>query len=314
MIGFTTVARPASEGFESAAATSVDLDEQKLQKFIKTAEKMDSGALLILRKNKLVAEKYWHQAGPDSTIPSVSKFLVSLAVGRLIGDGFLREEDLASKWFNSWSGEKTKITIRHLLTHTSGLQENTEEMEKSKNQLKYSRELPLSTPPGEDYFCSEAGTLLLSEIVHQVSGLTIDKFVEQRFFTPLNIRQATWKKDRSGTVLANEEISLTPQELAKIGVLLLQNGRWQESSLVSADFLEKARKPSRRNTSHGYLLHLIPQGFFATGRNGQFLIVLPKQEMVIVRLRTPAPEEEIYSKMQWLNMPNEVSDFISKKP
>jgi CubicO group peptidase (beta-lactamase class C family) len=307
---YLTPALQPPEYFEYGVPSELDLDEEKLQHFIHTAEEKDTGALLILRKNKLVVEKYWREDSFEYPLQSISKSLLSLAAGCLIDEGKLQLDDRVSKWYKDWAGDKGKITIRHLLTHTSGLRENTDDMEKSKNQLKYALDLPVETPPGEDYFYSEAGTLILGEILHKITETPVDEYVNRRLFKPLDIRRWSWKKDPSGTVLGNGGAAILPRELLKIGSLLLQNGRWKDETIIPEKYLEQALKNSAKKDSYGFLFNLITNGFFAAGKYGQFLVVLPRHEMIIVRLRTPKKGEDNFSEMHWVNMPREIRDFV----
>jgi CubicO group peptidase (beta-lactamase class C family) len=128
---------------------AVQIDEVKLKVFLQRAVETDTQVLIVEKNNKTVVEKYWKEPSFQYQIHSISKSLVSLAIGKLIDEDKLKLEDFASKWFSTWSGEKNNITLRHLLTHTSGLEDDSDTIEKSVNSLQASVDLPLKHSPLE---------------------------------------------------------------------------------------------------------------------------------------------------------------------
>ena len=300
--------------YEYGDINKLNINEEQLQILIKKAEDTDSQALLIVKHDKLIVEKYWRlESSFEFPLQSITKSLTSLAIGCLIDEGKLSLDDRANKWFKEWSGEKSKITIRHLLTHTSGIQENADVMEKSKNQLQFAMDQPITTVPGENYYFSEAGVFLLGEIVKRVSGVPVDEYLERKIFKPLNITHWSWKKDSAGNVIGNGGAAMTARELLKIGTLLLQKGKWQGESLISENYLEMALQASEKKDTYGFLFVLFSRGYYAAGKFGQFLLMIPKHDTIVVRLRTPVGKgEQNFSNKHWETLPKETRDLFKK--
>ncbi|HJQ66189.1 MAG TPA: serine hydrolase, partial [Gemmatimonadales bacterium] len=103
----------------------------------------------------------------------------------------------------------------------------------SHDRFRYLLSRPLVAKPGSGFVYSGGITLLLGEILHRVSGLSVDAFAERCLFAPLGITDYRWETFRNGTVHTAGGLALRPRDMAKIGTLMLNGGRWHGKQIVS---------------------------------------------------------------------------------
>ncbi|MBY0240513.1 MAG: beta-lactamase family protein [Burkholderiaceae bacterium] len=194
------------------------------------------------------------------------------------------------------------ITVRHLLTNTSGL--SWREMHAGalfNNELRlhwrsfapYLLRRRLSAPPGMRFNYNGGGTALLAEILASHTGMTLQEFARIHLFEPLGITQWEWCNDLRGRPLAFSGLRLRPQDLARIGQLLLQHGQWQGRQLLPAAWVDEAVRPhidtgdGRQFGYHWWLgqvdaLGRRHQWAGAFGNGGQRLYVVPALNLTVV--------------------------------
>jgi CubicO group peptidase (beta-lactamase class C family) len=219
------------------------LDPLALQRLLDRATEEHSGAVLIMRHGKLVAFKgSWDQ---KIYAMSATKSVVSLAVGRLIDDGRIRSLDQpVSDFFPEWKeGEKSKITIRMLLNHTSGL--DTNRGLGPEGTVAWALKSPLIFPPGTAFTYNNNAVDLLSGVIEKASGERADLYIAGRFFEPLGISDWDWGKDAVGTPLTAGELIIRPVDLAKIGQMVLDGGVWNGLRIVSRRWLDLSAEASQ---------------------------------------------------------------------
>ena len=229
-------------GLQRITAADAGLDPLALTRLLERAEREKSSALVVLREGKLVVERYW-EGGPDDAIVSmsVSKSVVNLAIGLLLADKKLRSLDQsAADFIPSWRHDPRKqITIRHLLNHTSGLE--TRRAHRLRGHLRYhARRTKLLFPPGERFHYNNNAVDMLALVVHHASGLFLDDFLRQRLFWPAGIERSHWLRYADGHPRAAGELWIRPVELAKLGQLLLQRGRWGETQLLDPQWIAQS--------------------------------------------------------------------------
>ncbi len=308
--------------FPRQAAESAGLSRKAVDALVWEAEQKDTHALILIVRGRTVVERYFgHKPGPIPT-KSVTKSVVSLAIGMLLNDGRIESLDTPlSTWFSDWSaGAKAKVTLRHLLTHRSGLRHRsgTAFMEKHDDQFAFARESPIVEEPGAVFSYNNEATQLLAGVVKSASGVPVDKLLGERLFQPLGIKTWSWEHDRAGNVLTYGGLTLTARDLALTGVLMLNEGRQDSTQIVPAKWVKVVAKPSSKSDPHYGLLWWIrlrrakdgggPKtavAAMANGWLGQHLLVYPKQGIVAVRLRrqTGFGGDSENKKYGWLQFP-----------
>jgi CubicO group peptidase (beta-lactamase class C family) len=269
---------------------------------------------LVYREGRLSA--VWSAPGYDAAasrpLYSVTKSVVSLLCGIAVGEGRLRLDDPVCKYFpaftnNGESGGATPdsrplVTVRHLLTMTSGLNRDEESVSACSDATRLDRvlRLPLGGAPGS-IFCYHNGSAhLLGAIVAKSVGMPLDEYAKIRLFDPLGIRNWSWNKEYDGAVPGDTGLCLSPNDLAKIGMMLLEGGSWRGRCVVPAGWLKQATSRQVEGWPYGYLWWMNTfGGFRAQGRHGQYLFVLPEKHEVIV-FTGDLPDGDIGLPVTWV--------------
>jgi CubicO group peptidase (beta-lactamase class C family) len=280
------VSTPAAEGVsaEKLDALKALLTEKKTQ------------AAVVIRHGKIVAEWYWDGKDKDSRIQafSVTKSIASAGIGLLVKDGKVKLDQPAADFIPEWKGDARKeITVRHLITMTSGLENKDNGILFQKDQLGKSIALPLGAQPGTVWNYNNGACNTLSQIISAASGKEMGEFLNERLYGPLGIANA--KMDASdGKTLAYMGLNVTARDLARFGCLFLHEGRWKKKALLPKGWVAESSTTSQeRNKDYGYLWwvrtrtadpKLPKDSYSAVGFGGQYLSIFPSQDLIVVRL------------------------------
>jgi CubicO group peptidase (beta-lactamase class C family) len=261
--------------------------------------------LLILRNNKLIYENYFHGHSNDilHNMYSAGKSITSILVGIAIDKGFIDNVNIPAtqllpeyQSFQNPDPRKAEITIEHLLNMQSGLDcddwyQGTEtQMQKSNDWVKFTFDLPMVQDPGShDSYCTGCA-VTLGRIIENQSGLSLEEFVNEYLFKPLNITSYKWHTMPDGRPSGGGLIFLTPRDMAKIGLLMLNDGVYNGNQIVSKEWVDLSRENKTNQLAFdGYGSLWWKQSFlgdietyFADGNGGQHIFVVPSKEMVIV--------------------------------
>lgn len=265
-------------------------------------------AVVVVYKGALVFEDYFGEWGPDDlhTTRSASKAITSALVGIAIDQGFLESVDQKVFPFfpeydgaiDNWDERKRDITIGHLLSMTSGVRNNEDNMYPTDDWIKFYLDQPLAAAPGEQFSYATSGVVTLGNIITRASGMRVPAFTDAYLFEPLGIMEYRWPITNSlgnqGLAMTGGGLNLTPRDMAKFGLLYLNDGRWNGEQIISTDWIETSTR--RHSTSDlygedfGYLWRMIDReidgqtirSFEAWGNGGQFIMVFPALDLVVV--------------------------------
>ena len=231
----------ASEPEKSTKAASFGLDTAALQFLGERSKQTKSDAALLYHRGEKVFEYY---SGKPEPIPlmSCTKSICSLAVGRALAEGKIKNIDQPVYDFfpEMNQGRKAAMTIRHLLSMTSGIQ-NTgsgSEVYPAPDWVRLALTAELTTAPGERFNYNNKAVNLLSGIIHIATKERLDDYVAEQFFIPMGIKSWSWWRDDDSNASAMADLALFPEDFAKFGLLMLQNGQWQGKQLVSSDWVK----------------------------------------------------------------------------
>jgi CubicO group peptidase (beta-lactamase class C family) len=244
------------------------------------------------------------------TMQSVTKTVTSVAIGLAVTRQEFPDLDTPIlKFFDAkkvanLDERKQRITIRHLLTMTAGLDwredvpyanpENTADlMEASWDWVQFTIDRPMSEEPGKRFNYNSGATQLLSYIFRVATGKDIEEYAAQNLFAPLGIEHYFWKRSPSGLADTEGGLYLRPHDLAKIAYLFLKDGVWNGKRIVSADWVKRSITPSidtgRPGVKYGYKWWLYPYdkdgaklAWAGSGYGGQRPIILPEYDIVMV--------------------------------
>jgi CubicO group peptidase (beta-lactamase class C family) len=229
---------------------------------------------------------------------SVTKSLVSIAIGFLVEDGTV---DISRPWisylprYEKWMADARMkdITVRHLLTMTMG-QDAEVPIDGTEPWIRRILAKPLAHEPGTVFFYNSMCTQMLSVLFQDLTGQKTAEFIRRRVFQPLGIRDSFWLEDRQGYSLGGYGLHLRTEDLLKIGVCILNGGRYGNRQVIPAGWLQQATAkqvetkgfldPSRtENTQgYGYGFWMCTGGAFrCSGMYGQICYIDPGNRLVL---------------------------------
>ncbi|MFX0042482.1 MAG: serine hydrolase [Candidatus Hodarchaeota archaeon] len=299
-----SLSSPIAEGMDSTALNQIS--EQ-------WASSLHS--LLIIRNGKLIFEKYYgdsnHVFNKDSkhVLFSVTKSFTSALIGIAIDKGFIASIDqyvlefFPEYNFSNVDSRKESMTLRHLLTMTSGLawseQPTNDDLRRmcfSLDSVQYVLDKLMSSEPGSYYRYNSGASHLLSAIIQQTTGKTTLEFAWEYLFEPLGFDEhdIIWMADSHGNAFGGIGLFLTPRNMAKLGQLYLSKGIWKGSRIISNQWIEISSRdhvegipgfiPLGALSGYGFQWWISEElnGYSAEGYEGKMIFVHPAKELVIV--------------------------------
>jgi CubicO group peptidase (beta-lactamase class C family) len=277
-------------------------------------------ALLVSQRGRLVVEHYakGYSAGRLANVKSVSKSVIAALVGiaierRLIAG--IREP--IARWFPELKKDpdprRRGITIEDLLTMRSGLEStsggNYGPWVGSRNWVRHALLRPMVSEPGTSMEYSTGSSHLLSAILTKAAGRNTHQFAAEVLAKPLGITLARWPRDPQGIYFGGNEMLMTPRQMVTVGQLWLNRGRANGAQVVPAAWVETSCRPrtrSRWDPDREYGYGWWSQTFgghracFAWGFGGQYILVFPELELVVVMTSATAVSDERHDYRQRL--------------
>ena len=236
------------------------INKTNLDSLLKKAEQTHSEAVIIYQDNKLVTEKYFGIGHRDSTIESMSctKSVVGLAVACMLADGLIDSLDIpVYKYYPEWrQGQKQNITIRHLVNMTSGIQNNPNagiEIYPSPNFVQLALAAELSDKPGEVWSYNNKALNLMAGVIQQITKKRMDLYIRERLFKPLDITDFYWTFDDAGNPHVMSGCQVKPIDFAKIGLLLLNKGMYNNKIVIPEKFIAGVTTSCKQYKGYGML-------------------------------------------------------------
>lgn len=273
--------------------------------------KLESIAYLIIKDDSIRYEQYWDGYGPDKLSGSFSmaKTFVSILAGIALDEGKIKSLDQSVSDFiqEFKEGENAKVTIRHLLTMSSGLNWDESYINPFSKTTKayYGTDLyPLIATlkvveePGETFKYLSGNTQVLAFVLEKATGKKLSDYASEKLWKPMGASYAAeWNLDKKGGAeKAYCCFYSNARDFARFGKLYLNKGKWGEQQLVSEKYVEESIQPAnllyddgRKNDCYGYSWWLLPNYkghdiFYARGILGQYIVVIPDKKMIVVRL------------------------------
>ena len=287
---------PAEQGVPTQAV--IDMVDALL-----TLPETEIHHLMVLRNGHVIAEAHPAPfAAEDAhTLFSASKTFVSMAVGIAIGENRLRLTDRVATFFpgelpDTISDNLAAMTVRDLLIMGSGITPDWTMRNLCDNWEQTWLAKPVAKP-AQDLLYDSMSTFMLSALVPRVTGKTTLEYLQERMFTPMHITTADWEQSPGGVNTGGWGLRLQAESQAKLGLLLLQRGAWNNQQLVPHDWVEQAIavqtnyanvKPTDAvtdgNAGYGYQIWRCkwPTAFRADGALGQYIVVDDNSDVVVV--------------------------------
>ena len=266
-------------------------------------------SLLVVKDGRLVVEEYFGAGGPDDLhdVRSVTKSVVSALTGVALARGDIRSlDDPISDYLGpvvpDLEPDKGAITIRHLLTMTSGLEWDESggfgsynEWIRSGDHLGFLLHKPFTSPPGAEFTYNSAAVHLLGVVLEQATVMQLPTLARFALFEPMGISISRWESLGGGYYNGGAGLDLRPRDLARFGQLYLQRGSSGGRQIIPADWIEfsteqrfdwRMHSGALTGISYGSLWWVVPGTseplYFAWGYGGQYVVVVPELQLVIV--------------------------------
>lgn len=347
---------PTTE-WRSCRPEEVGMDSKKLLQvydYVADSEMFTRG-IVIIRKGYIVGETYFDGDSQFTRFESYSmaKSFMSAVIGIALDQEILPSVDtpiynyypelLQKKGFRVRGGildervsttaesafmilpqsEKKRITIKHVLQMSSGLEWNESEIDLfsdvpqmilSDDYIQYVLRKPLTHEPGTYWRYSSGDSMLLSGIVERAAGRTAYEYGYDNLFLPIGMSGISWESDPAGHTIGGWGIDETVREFAKFGHLYLNKGWWDGEQIVSESWVdESVRRVSEEVDFYGYQWWLVPDSggnsgsivpddvFYAQGLLNQNIFVIPGEDIVIVRTASDLLSNK-WSRMEFLRL------------
>ena len=253
----------------------------------------DIHSMIVMRHGKVVGEFYPAPFAPQyqHTQYSSSKTLVSIAVGMAIDENRLRLTDRVATFFPEFlpdtiSPRLAAMTVRDLLTMTSGIKPDWAMRSKGREWIKTFLGKEVVNKPGEVFAYDSMVTYMLSAIVQKVTGKKCLDYLKEKLFAPMNISVVNWEESPEGVNTGGWGLHIQSESLAKVGQMWLDGGVWNGEQLVSKKWITQMSTKQANGGDYGYgfqtWMCAWPGAVRADGALGQYVIVVPDKDVVIV--------------------------------
>lgn len=275
-------------------------------------------AVLVVHRGRVVAEQYGPGIRADTALPgwSVAKTATTLLAGVLVGAGKLdlRGPTRVPGW--AAPDPRAAVTLEHLLRMSSGLAWREDYYNPLASEVltmlfgsgrhdmaAFAEARPLAAPPGSLFAYSCGSTLVVSKEIRRALGddARYRAFPREALFDRLGMRSAVFEADGAGTFVGSSYLVATARDFARLGLLMLRDGVWEGGRVLPEGWIDFMRTPApaHRDAHYGAGVWLRPSpsaaepmselpadAFWASGKDGQFVVVVPSRDLVVVRLGT----------------------------
>ena len=329
-----TVPNQTDDGWVTTSLTDVGMIEQPIVdmvNFIENSSNHQIHNILIIKDKKLVFEKYFSALDYSISPPALgstfisynmdmlhwlasgSKSVTSVLFGIAIDKGFINSDVNKNiiTYFPQYSsiltGGKENITVKHLLTMSSGLgwdestypfgdpRNDVTQLFQQSDPVRFVLAKNLLTQPGMMFHYNSGVTNVLAQIIYSKSGKNLLQFATEYLFQPLGIEQYEWQRLSGNYYFASGGLSLRPRDMAKIGFLFLNGGKWNGIQILSQEWID-ASMQNYINPNLGFAdgygyqwwLKTVQSGeneikyLFAAGYGEQLMFVVPALDLIVI--------------------------------
>jgi CubicO group peptidase (beta-lactamase class C family) len=279
--------------------------------FRRTLDSLETIAFLIIKNDSVYYEEYWDGYGKDSYSNSfsVAKSFVGTLTGIALQEGKIKSlNQLVGDFLPEYmEGDRKKITIRHLLMMSGGLSWDeayasafsvTTEAYYGTDLKKLVYGLETAAEPGKIFEYKSGDTQLLALVLEKATGKKLAQYASEKLWQPLGfVNDAIWSLDHEdGNEKAYCCINSNARDFARLGNLYLHGGNWKGIQVLDSNYVRQALTPNglinrdgKKVDYYGYHIWLIPdykgkRYYYFRGILGQYVIIMPEENMVLVRL------------------------------
>lgn len=300
-----------TEEWPTSTPEDQGMDSEKLVEMFEYIEQNDDPrklhGLLIIRNGHIIAEKYtspYNEKYPHNTY-SVTKSLTSAIAGIAIDEGIINLNDRVLDYFpdmtfENMSEEKENMTIEQLLLMKTGIQWPELDSEDSaiqvfrvwenskKSLLQYYLDQPIIKEQVGEWNYDTGAAYVLGAIIERASGMTLNEYGKEKVFDRIGMDSLEFYVTNDGIAHGGTYSQMTPRDMARFGYLYLHDGKWDGEQIVPKEWVKESLHPHTElgSTDYGYYFYLTEgengREFSARGANGQWIIVVPELELIVI--------------------------------
>lgn len=294
--------------------------EQTIDEYIKQKHFRLVNSVIVWKEGAIAAERYYNGRDSNSRNPikSVAKSILSIGTGIALYQGFIESLDTPiCNWIPEFSEGREMfhkaIRLRHLLTMTSGIYWNggvhyhcpmMEQLRRSGDWISHIADCAVTEIPGTKFIYKEWDIILLTKILESACGDLYD-FLDKNLYQPLGITSERWYRSPCGVYYSvgdgtdapppeqwkESHSNLSARDMLKLGRLLLHNGSYEGTQILSGDYIKQATHSAN---GYGYLFWCGENWYACRGFGGQHIVVYPEQPAIIVVQATPTSSGKPY--------------------
>ena len=257
-------------------------------------------SFLVSKNNKLICEEFFfgYTENDLHQIESCSKSVTSILIGIATDKGFIKNLnepvcEIFPEYAHLKTGNYKAITVKNLLTMQSGFEPQNDQLFRAENKFDFAINRKLNSKPGTKFQYDGGNTEILGAVLYRKTGTPVDDFAREFLFQPLAIMQFTWEGDHQLPLMAGS-LRLKPEDLLKLGELILNKGKFNDRQIVSEKWIKesttvktKTHIPGDDYSFQWWNLNLVSNGktypvIWANGWGSQFIYIIPEIEVVIV--------------------------------
>ncbi len=300
---------PSTQSLPRSAPEAEGVSSQGILDFLDAVDrsKHEFHSFMFLRHGKVIAEGWWNPYSPDlrHTMYSLSKSFTSTAIGFAVKEKRLTVNDKVISFFpkdlpRTISPFLAEMKIKDLLSMSAGQTPDPTfaVVANDSNWVKAFLALPVVNKPGTKFLYNSLATYMLSAIVQKVTGEKMIAYLTPRLFNPLGIQGVDWEVDPRNINTGGWGLRIKTEDMARFGQLYLQKGKWNGKQLLPAGWIEEAttikieqapelaqlaKATNDWQQGYGYQFWRCRNNAFrGDGAFGQFIIVMPEQDAVVV--------------------------------
>lgn len=308
------------DGWETSTFSAENMDQSKIDELL-THKQIGSYAkihsILVIKNGKLVLEEYFYGLtrewpfGPGQYIQferstlhhqaSITKSIVSILMGIALENSII--DSLGEQPFDffpqypsyeNWNNLKSQMNLKDLITMTGGFEWGEDGdsffslIFPTNDWIKSSLDLPVIFTPGQHWDYFSPGPDILGAVISEASGMELSQFAQQNLFNLLGITETEWYITPTGRAFGGGCHKMKPIDMAKIGFMILNGGKWRGQQIVSQSWIDESTMEI--NADYGYLWWLFPvqwnstnmKAIVAAGAGGQRIYSIPDLDIVVV--------------------------------
>ena len=269
-------------------------------------------SLIVYSNGEIKFEKYYNGYKKDSLhhTQSQTKSIVSLLMGIAIDKGYIKSENdpvagYFPEYFRKEDNLKFSVKIRDLLTMSAGFEweemlpmndpkNDNINMFRSNKWLNYAITRPMAKKPFTEFKYNSGLPMIVAGIIEKATKMKLDEFAKKYLFEPLQIKEFQWQKDSTGFCHAGGGLYLKPIDMMKIGIMVMNNGKWENRQIISENWIRKSTSsylPTSFDIStYGYFwwiremktnVEKSTRVVTAEGAGGQKMYIFPEYQLII---------------------------------